>query len=108
MIAIRRDNTILPSNRRLHTDRHRFLPIVEMAETADQLGFIQGIRSNLHPPHQRHVAEESEQLPGSGFDVPGGRLAFMADEGDAGLDGEDGGVVGGGGGEGTAETVGGR
>ena len=96
MIAIGCDDAILFGNCRLHTDSHRFLSIVEVAEPADQLGFIQGVGSNLHPPHQRHIVEESEQLFGSGFDIARGRIAFVSDEGDAGLDGDDGGIVCGG------------
>ena len=107
MVAIGCDDAILFGNCGLHTNGHRFLSIVEVAETADQLGFIEGVGSNLHPPHQRHIVEESEQFFGSGFDIARGWLAFVADEGDAGLDGEDGAVVGGGG-KGTAEMLGGR
>ena len=106
MVAIGGDDAIPSGNCGLHANCHRFLSIVEVAETADQLGFIEGVVSNLHPAHQRHIAEESEHLFGSGFDVARGWLASVADKGDAGLDGEDGGVVGGRG-KGTAEMVGG-
>lgn len=65
-----------------------------MAETADQLGLVERIGGDLHPTHGGHVAEEGHELLRGGVDSARWGIDFVAGEGDAGLDGDDGGVIG--------------
>lgn len=95
MIPISRDNAILLSNRRLHADSDRLLAIVEVAESPYQLSLVERVGGDLHPPHRRHVSKEGHELLGRGLDGSRRRVAFVAGEGDAGLDSDGGGVVGG-------------
>lgn len=106
VVAVGRDDAVLLGDRRLHADRNRLLPVVEVAEPADQLRLVERVGRDLHAPHRRHVAEEGHELPGRGLDGARRGVASVAGEGDAGLDSEGGGV--GGGGEGAAERLGER
>jgi len=37
-----------------------------VAKAADELGLVEGVRGNLHAPHQGHITEEGEELRGEG------------------------------------------
>lgn len=96
MVAIRRDYAVLPRDRGLHADRHRLLPVVQVAKPPDQLRLVERVGGDLHPPHPRHVAEEGEELLGGGLHGAGGRLDVVACEGERRLHGD---RIRGGGGE---------
>ncbi|KAI7980051.1 hypothetical protein LOK49_Contig207G00002 [Camellia lanceoleosa] len=68
VVAIGGDYAILLGDHRLHSDRHSFLTIVEVVETADQLCFVERISGNLHPTHHRHISEKGYELFGGGGD----------------------------------------
>ncbi|WVZ24100.1 hypothetical protein V8G54_002644 [Vigna mungo] len=68
VVTVSSDDAVLARDRGLHPHRNGLLPVVEMAEAADQLGLIEGVRRDLHPPHQRHVTEEREELRRRGLD----------------------------------------
>lgn len=86
MIAIGGDYTVLLGNRRFHSDGDGFLAVVQVAESADKLGFIERIGGDFHPAHQSHVAEEGEQFLRSGLNGAGWRVRVVAGEGEIGLD----------------------
>lgn len=65
-----------------------------MAETTDELGFVERVSSDLHAAHLCHITEEGHELLGSGVDGARGRIALVAGEGDACLDGDGGFVIG--------------
>lgn len=90
MVAIGGDYAILLGDSRFHSDRHRFLAVVEVAETADQLRFVERIGGDLHPTHHRHISEEGYELFGGGGDGARRWFAVVAGEGDTGLDGDGG------------------
>ena len=93
MVAVGGDDAVL-CDRYLHADGDSLLAIVEVAESADQLGLVELVRGDLHPPHRRHVAEEGHELLRGGIDGARQRIVLVGCEGDAGLDGDGGGVVG--------------
>lgn len=95
MVSVGSDDTILSRDGGFHADRHRFLAVVEVAETADEFGFVERVGGNFHPAHQGHVAEERHEFLCCGIDGTGGRLDLVAGEGNAGFDGDCGGGVGG-------------
>lgn len=88
VIAVRGDDGIGAGDGGLHPDGDGLLAVVEVAEPADELGLIEGIRGDLHPAHHGHVAEEGEELGRGGGDVARGRVDDVGGEGDRGLDGE--------------------
>ncbi|MQM00570.1 hypothetical protein Taro_033307 [Colocasia esculenta] len=94
VVPIGRDDGILAGDSGLHADGDGLLAVVEVAESTDELGLVEGVRGDLHPTHHGHFPEEPHELPGGGLDLPRGRLALVADEGDAGLHGDGGGLVG--------------
>ncbi|KAI8009855.1 Sodium/calcium exchanger NCL1 [Camellia lanceoleosa] len=67
--AIGGDDAILLGDRRFHSDRHYFLAVVKVAETADQLRFVERIGDDLHSTHHRHVSKEGYELFGGGSDA---------------------------------------
>lgn len=62
MVTVGSDYAILFSNRGFHSDGDRFLAVVEMAESANQLRLVERIGSDFHAAHERHVSEEGEEL----------------------------------------------
>lgn len=88
VVTVGCDDAVLLRDRRLHADGDRLLPVVEVAEAADQLGLVERISGDLHAPHLRHVLEEGNELLRAGLDGAGGRLAPVGCEGDGGLDGD--------------------
>jgi len=68
VVAVGGDDAVLARDRSLHPHRDGLLAVVEVAEAADQLGLVEGVRRDLHPPHQRHVTEERDELRWGGLD----------------------------------------
>jgi len=68
VVAVGGDDAVLTRDRSLHPHRDGLLTVVEVAEAADQLGLVERVRRDLHPPHQRHIAEEREKLRPGGLD----------------------------------------
>lgn len=108
VVAVSSDDAILLCDRGLHAHGHGFLAVVEVAEPADQLSLVERVRCNLHAPHRRHVAEEGEELLRVGVYGARRRLALVRGEGNGGLDSEGSAVIGGSGGDRTAERWGAR
>src|SRR5262249_18475701 len=62
VIAIGRDDRVTFLERRLHTDDHRLLPDIEVAEPADQPHAVHLPGTLLEAPNQQHVTIVSKQL----------------------------------------------
>ena len=90
MVAVGGDDAVLLCDRCLHADGDSLLAVVEVAEFTDQLGLVKRVSGDLHPPHRRHVAEEGRELLRGGIDGARRRIALVACERDAGLDGDGG------------------
>ena len=76
MIAVGRDYRILLRQRRLHADAHSLLPVVEVAEPADELALVQHVGRDLEAAHEVRLREHVHDLGlarlhrlGRGFDV---------------------------------------
>lgn len=95
MVSVGRDDTILLRNCGFHTDGDGLLAVVEVAEAADEFGFVERVGGYFHSPHHRHVAKEGHEFLRRGLDGSRRRVDVVAGEGDAGLDGDCGGGVGG-------------
>ena len=92
VVPVRRDDRVLPRDRRLHPHGQSLLPVVEVAEPADQFGLVERVRGDLHAPHASHVAEEGEDLRRGGLHGARRRVAEVGLERDGGFD-RDGGCV---------------
>lgn len=66
-----------------------------MTKATDELGLVEGVRRDLHSAHEGHALEEGEELGGGGLDKARGWLDLVPREGDGGLDGQGGRLVGG-------------
>ena len=88
MVAVGGDDTILARDGGLHADGDGLLAIVEVAEAAYELGLVERVRRDLHPPHQRHVTEEREELRRGRLHGAWRRIAVVGGEGHRGLHGE--------------------
>ena len=104
VVAVSGDDGVHFCDGGLHADGDSLLAVVEVAEAADELGLVEGVRGDLHAPHQGHIEEEGEELRGGGCHGARGGFAVVRGGVDGGLDGEGG--VGGGddGGEGFCES----
>lgn len=76
MIAVGCDDGILLRQRRLHADAHSLLPVVEVAEPADELALVQHVGRDLEAAHEVRLREHVHDLRlarlhrlGRGFDV---------------------------------------
>ena len=94
VVAVGGDDGVGAGDGGLHADGDGLLAVVEVAETADELGLVEGVGGDLHAAHDGHVAEEGHELGGGGGHVAGGRVDEVGGEGDGRLDGERGRGVG--------------
>lgn len=96
MVTVGGYDAVLFGNCGLHADGDGLLAVVQMAKPSDELGLVERVGRDLHPAHQRHVAEERHELFGRGLDGAGRHVAPVGGEGDRCLDREGGGVISGG------------
>ena len=94
VVPVRRDDRVLPGDRRLHPHGQSLLPVVEVAEPADQFGLVERVGGDLHAAHASHVAEEGEDLGGGGLHGARRRVAEVGLERDGGFDCDGGCVCG--------------
>lgn len=66
MVAVGGDDAVFSGDAGLHTDGDGFLAVVEVAESADEFGLVEGVGGDLHSAHEGHLTEEGKELGGGG------------------------------------------
>jgi hypothetical protein len=88
VVAVGGDDGVGAGDGGLHADGDGLLAVVEVAEPADELGLVERVGRDLEPPHERHVAEEGDELAGRGGGVAGRRVHDVRLEGHRGFYGD--------------------
>lgn len=87
MVAVGCDDGVGRGEGRFHADGDGFLAIVEVAEAADELGFVEEVGRELGAAEEGEGAEEGEEFGGGGGDRGGWGSALVGDKG-VSFDGE--------------------
>mmetsp|Transcript_7899 Transcript_7899/g.29593 ORF Transcript_7899/g.29593 Transcript_7899/m.29593 type:complete len:344 (+) Transcript_7899:726-1757(+) len=62
VIAVRRHDRVLLRKRRFHPNTNRFLAVVQVTETANELAFVQHIAGYFQPAHQVRLREHRDDF----------------------------------------------
>jgi hypothetical protein len=88
VVAVGGDDGVGAGGGGLHADGDGLLAVVEVAEAPDELGLVERVRRDLEAPHERHVAEEGQQLPRRGGGLARWRVHDVGLEGHRGVNGD--------------------